>query len=202
MRWHGWSVWVLSVLVLATAYGQELVENGSFDSGAEGWRNRLADAAGVQSEWLPAAGRGGSGCAHIRATTDSERRCWIWRHVVEDMPAHKALRVSGWIKGRQVAKHAAICVQGWDAERVQIVDFATTQTADPPTGDFDWTRVETDFTPSSATKTVHILVFISGNGEIWFDDISAVPIDPDDAREAGGQARAAPGLFVARGPIG
>lgn len=187
----------LVIMLAASASGQELVKSGDFNSGTAGWQNQMAAMAGVQSEWQRTGGRGDTGCIHIKGESTDRPTCWIWRHALATAPAGKALRISGWVKGKRVEELAAICVQGWDAKKMRIVDFATTQTTSPLAGDFDWTRIETHFTPSSETREVHILIFITGAGEAWFDDISAVPMEMAEASAASGQP--SPGLFEARG---
>lgn len=199
MSKHHSSIGLLAVLTLWLAVpvrGQELIDNGSFDGGAEGWREDVVGVEDVQSEWLAQGGRDGTGCIHIHSSS-SRNECWRWRYVIKKIPASKALRISGWVRGRHVARLAAVCVQGWMADRSPTDDFATTATANRLSGDFDWTRVETDFLPSPQTKQAHILIFIAGQGEAWFDDISAVPVEQTEARVGGGQP--APGLFEARG---
>jgi len=136
------------------AGAQELITNGNFDKNADGWLNQVQGIAGVQSEWSRDAGRNASGGIHLRSEKGGEQATWIWRYVIKEMPTDKALRVSGWVKGKGVESLAAICVQGWDEERKKIVAFATTASTKPLTGDFDWTRIETWFTRSAETRQV------------------------------------------------
>jgi transglutaminase-like putative cysteine protease len=180
------------------ATGQGLIKNGGFDVDAAGWINQVRNEPGVLSEWAPKQGRNGSGGVHIRSEKGGEQSIWIWRYVIKQFPADRSLRVSGWVKGKGVEQLAAICVQGWDADGKDMVDFATTQSSKPLNGDFDWTQIETVLTPSARTRKVHVLIFITGKGEVWFDGISAISVDKVPGSEQLVKD-AAPGLFEARG---
>lgn len=173
-----------------------LITNGDFNANGDGWINQVKGIQGVTSEWLKDGGRDGTGGVHLRSEKGGEQAIWIWRYVINEFPADKPLRISGWAKGQGVEELVAICVQGWNADRSKMADFATTQHTKALKDDFDWTEIETYLTPSEETKRVDVLIFIVGKGEVWFDDIAVTPVD--QAPACGGAA-VQPGLFEARG---
>jgi transglutaminase-like putative cysteine protease len=173
-----------------------LIKNGDFNTNGDGWTNQVVGVEGVTSEWLKDGGRDGSGGVHIRSDKGGEQAIWIWRYIIKEFPADKPLRISGWAKGKGVEQLVAIYVQGWNADRSKMADFATTQQTKPLKDDFDWTEIETYLTPSEETKRVDVLIFISGQGEVWFDDIAVTPVDQAPACSG---AAVQPGLFEARG---
>ena len=193
----------LAMVLGSAAAGDELIQNSSLDDGSDGWINQAAHATGVLSEWLPAGGRNDSGGIHIRSGKGAKRAIWIWRYVIKDPPKGQRLRFSGWAKGKQAEPLVAICVQAWDAEKKNIIGFASTQSRSPLQGDFDWTRIEAMLIPPAETKEVHLLAFLSGSGEVWFDDISMVTAGAATAEEIAAalrpSARVVPGLFKLRG---
>jgi len=202
---------VVVVLFTGSAVAQELVENGGFDSGADGWTNWMErqDIEGVTATWLRECGRDGSGGIHIHSEKGGPQANWIWAHKVTNIPRNKMFRITGWVKGKDVKTLAAICVQGRDKSGEKLVDFATTGAVKPMKGDFDWTQIDTRMRPSAETTQLIIMAFIHGKGEAWFDDISVVAsdtIEGEDLTEredqtTWGQVGNAtfPGLFEARG---
>ena len=191
----------LSIVLLSTALApaDDLIKNGSFDKNADGWVNQVKDAEGVVSEWLKDGGREGSGGIHIRSEKGGEQAIWIWRYVLADFPAGKTLRFSAWVKGRNAENLVAMCLQGWDADQKNMVLFTTTQSTNPLKGDFDWTRLELGFVPTRDIKQIHLLIFLSGKGEVWFDDVSAVAGDRVVTPAVPNRPTVAPGLFEVRG---
>jgi len=181
------------------AVADNLIKNGTFDKGADGWVNQPQTQLGVNSEWSTTAGRSKTAGVHIESEKGGDQAIWIWRYIITDLPVGKALRVRGWVRGKSVQSLAAICVQGWDADHKNMVDFATTQMSKPLTGDFDWTEIQTDLAVSAQTRQAHILIFIAGVGEVWFDDISAEPIDAAIAVSQPTAGQSKPGLFEVRG---
>lgn len=188
-------------LSAAAAPGDALVANGGFDAGPEPWRNQAAGVDGVTFEWCSDAGRSGGGL-HVRS--DKVDGIWIWRHVRADAPAGRKVRFEGWIRGRGVQTLAAICLRA-QAAGGKLVGFATTQTADALRGDFDWTRVEQTLAVPRDAAELHLLAFVSGAGEAWFDDVAMTDLGPasdaelNAARAAGAGAA---GLYRLRGEYG
>lgn len=201
---RGWLALVAVVSVLSSAGAradENLVSNGSFDSGADGWRNQAAGVEGVVSEWLAEGGRSGGGL-HVRATREGDDAVFIWRYVVKPAPAGRKVRFGGWVRGKRVKQLAALCLRA-QAGDGKLVGFATTASVRPLAGDFEWTRVEQVLAVPDGAAELHLLAFISGSGEAWFDDISMSDAGAASAVEiaaarAGG-AGAAPGLFRLRG---
>ncbi|MGD8451688.1 MAG: transglutaminase family protein [Phycisphaerae bacterium] len=190
------AVTIAGVLLAGVACGQEFISNGNFDKDAAGWDNQPRDQAGVVSEWLATGGRDGSGGIHITSSRSGRGAIWVWQYTIYPLPAGKSLRVAGWVKGRNVQDLAGICVEGWNATRSRMPDFATTQTSRPLAGDFDWTEIETRLTPTAGTAQVHVLIFLSGTGEVWFDDVSVT--GEDDPQAAPATTQPLPGLYDVR----
>lgn len=103
-RRHFAGIMIGASLWSGTAVGQELLDNGSFNAGADGWLNQSQKTSGVQSEWLADCGRDGSGGLHIRSTGGEVTAIRIWRCVITSPPQNKALHISGWIKRRASRK--------------------------------------------------------------------------------------------------
>jgi len=191
---------VSTVALLGGGSAQQLLPNGSLDDGAEGWIP-AKHPAGVVVEWTADAGRGGSGGLHLAGVDDPERAVWIWRCKIERVPPGKRLKLGGWARGAG-AGGVAICAQVWDAARQRIAQFATTQGQEPLAGDFDWTPIETTVVVPEDAGPLHLLAFLTGGGEAWFDDVF-VEVE-GDASEGELAARTAPttgapGTFTLRG---
>ncbi|MFH1417775.1 MAG: transglutaminase domain-containing protein [Planctomycetota bacterium] len=203
-RSTGLCVVVVAGLLTGSARGQELIKNGGFGSGADGWTNQVEERAveDTRAEWLADGGRDGGGL-HIESKVGGSQPPWIWSYKIEKIAKGKTFRVSGWVKGKNVEVLAAICVQGWDKDKRNMVDFTTTGIVKPMTGNFDWTRIEARMRPDKETTQLVVMAFISGKGEVWFDDVSVIAVEPDETEDlaAWGQRPPlpTPGLFDTRG---
>ncbi len=192
---------VVAVVLLTRAPAENLIKNPSFDKNADGWKHAVKNLDGVTFDWLEDGGRSGTGGIHIR--NDQGNRPWFWSYDLADTPQANSLRVSGWAKAKNASTLVAICVQGWDDEYKKLVAFSSTQYTKPVRGDFEWTRLETYFTPSSETRHVCVLLMIVGSGAVWFDDVATVDIGRTEVPARSGQldvpGQVRPGLFEVRG---
>jgi hypothetical protein len=181
-------------LLLAQSGG--LLPNGGFDK-ADGWIQQ--PIPGAQSSIKPNEGRSG-GAAYL-SVEKKPNAMGLWRAVVASPPAGRALRLSLWVKGKDVGQIAGAVMQGWDAEQKEIADFATTQSSRVLNGTFDWTRLECTLHPGPKTKSIHILLMLAGGGEAWFDDVSLTDAGPAKAGESAlpTNPEATPGIVLARG---
>lgn len=185
-----------------TADAQNLVPNGNLDSGFDGWTNQAQFISGVTSAWEKDTGRGGSGCLHIVAPADvNEQLPLIWRAPLREAMPGKRIRFSAWVRGNGCKGDGAIlCAQAWDDGGKNIIGFGTTQQASAARGVFDWKRIDATIDVPKEAKEVHLLAFLMGAGEAWFDDVEATVVgdaDPNGGGMMGGQSK--PGLFLARG---
>lgn len=170
-----------------------LLANGSFDATTNGWEPG-SHAKGTTFDRVKDGGRGGSGALHLHVDSDTEGRPYIWWSFIDRPPTDSALKISGWIRGKNVDGLAAICVQAWAGED-RGAGFATTQATRALDGDFEWTHVETVLPAVPKMDRLAVLAFISGDGEAWFDDLRVERTDEKPAVAS----EATPGLILLRG---
>jgi len=176
-----------------------LLANGTFDETTRGW-SPGGDVKGTTFDWANDGGRGKSGALHVRVESGVQGGPWIWWGFVEKPPTDSALKISGWIRGKDVEKIAAICVQAWAGDD-RRAGFATTATDKQLRGDFEWTHVETILPATPRMDRLAVLAFTVGSGQAWFDDLRVERTDEKPAASKAPPRPAAPkpGLVLVRG---
>jgi len=185
--------------------GDELLRNGGFEEGAANWRNQAVGAEGVLSERAEKGGRNASAGIHIKSENAKEGPC-IWSQVVKPAPKKRMVQFSGWVRGKDISRYAGIGVQVYTGEK-KMVGAATTATDCPLSGNFDWKRIKATLPVPEEAEELHLLAFLLGTGEVWFDDLSLISgreatseeIAKAKARFLDSRGEAPPGLFRLRG---
>jgi hypothetical protein len=94
-----------------------------------------------------------------------------WAQDLENTPAGKRVRLSGWIK-TQDADAVNICLQCWDDSGKKMLAFVSTAVIK---GDQDWKQATTrPVSVPQETATVTVRAALTGKGKAWFDDIKVV----------------------------
>ena len=87
----------------------------------------------------------------------------------------KRIRVSGWIKSKDVENWAGGVLQVWSHEHSYGYDDSTSR---PVTGTSDWQQIEFVADVPKEPCFVGFAVALYGNGEIWFDDFRLEIVSP------------------------
>jgi hypothetical protein len=91
--------------------------------------------------------------------------------ITKNVPAGKKVRLTAFLKAKDVQGIAPIGVQCWDREMKNIIAFGTTQYKDPVSGTTDWKKVSFELDVPQNTAKIRILCMLSGTGTIWIDDV-------------------------------
>lgn len=176
--------------LLAALLQDGLVANGTFDKSADGWAMATRGASYRATE-----GRTG-GAVHLSSQRSGANSLEVAKCFIPTIPPGKALKLTAWVKGSDIKGMVSIAVQGWNKEKTELTDFATSQKETFLNGTFGWKKVETTLHPGPQAASAAILLILADKGEAWFDDVTLT--------EAGASAPAtsftgSPGVFEIRG---
>ena len=116
-----------------------------------------------------------SACIINTNKTNQNPNVWKQTVILESGAKGAGLELSGFIRTEEVSPDSivAICIQCWDSND-EFIAFDTTPQDDRFEGTHDWTEVSVTFvTPQTADRIV-IMAFLSGIGQVWFDDLQIV----------------------------
>jgi hypothetical protein len=187
MRWIFW----IGMMVLTPGAAAQ-VTAFDFNERPRSWANMAPIDGHGESEWAASGGRTG-GALHVSAAGVEADAIRLWKTVLSKPapPAGRRLRVRAWIKGTDVETVAGLNVRAHTSGESYVAGFASTQAQFPLKGTFDWTEVHTELDVPRGTANVQLLAMLVGNGEVWFDDVSA---------EVGEEVQLiVPGVFEVRG---
>jgi hypothetical protein len=111
----------------------------------------------------------------IDADHPDEPIAYNWTRTLHGWQVGGAYELTGWIKTRDLAEPAWICVQCWNSDRSEMLGFTTTQHDYPIAGTTDWTRAGLAFEVPPGTAEVRVRAGIATpadrGGQAWFDDL-------------------------------
>jgi len=93
------------------------------------------------------------------------------QEVTEQLPRGKKIKLTAYVKTRDVSEHADIEIQCWDSEKQKIVANSSTELSNPLRGTTDWTVVSCSLNVPIVTDKIRVLCKLSGTGAAWFDEI-------------------------------
>ena len=95
-----------------------------------------------------------------------------WRQSLSTFPEGKKLRLSGYIKTRDISSDGvvALVLRGLKGLKEETL-VATTSMSYDLTGTKDWTKVETQGIVGSDTEELQVLCQLEGKGTVWCDDL-------------------------------
>ena len=164
---------------------ENLLLNPGFEKGADG---RLASwvggasyggseflgrqKGGVIFSWDREVSRSGSRCVSIVNTESVTKKALSWRQNIKSFPAGSKLRLTGYIKSREVPGNgnAAIVLRGLKGLKEETF-YATTAMSYDLTGTKDWTEVRLQVLVAGGTEELQILCQLEGSGTLWCDDL-------------------------------
>jgi hypothetical protein len=185
----------IAALLLATSVGAgaNLLQNGDFEKGAEGWSTGHAwyeqpKGAGLSAvQAAPGEGRGGSTALRLEGRANRG----IVMQVFAAYPGRYV--VSGWLRveGLQGASASVLC-EWMDRKNT----WMRGDTAGTATGTADWVHFETEMVAPPGTRSVHLdlLTSAANSGRAWFDEVAMVRLP------GSGMPPAAPVLSGGPGP--
>lgn len=164
-------MWAIVLAVtLAGSAGANMIENGGFENGLQGWWTSHSwyekpPGAGL-SEAKVAEGEGRDGSAALKLIGGGKRGL-----AMAVKPAYPGrYHFSGWIKCENIAAGQAGVLAEWIAGDGKWLrgDWAV-----QVTGTADWQRFEADLEAPPGTRRVHLdlLTTEPNEGIVWFDDI-------------------------------
>jgi len=174
----------LACIIAVTASGANLLENGDVEAAngrmPKAWSN--TGGAGVKYEWKEAEKGRALAIANDAA---ADRDPHNWRQLVElpkKKPARLELRARVKTPRMDDAASACVMVRCLDAKGDAIA-FAW---ADKAEGVADWRETSAVFDVPAACTQVHVLAYLVGAGEAWFDDLAleenTKPLKSSDGR--------------------
>ena len=182
---------VVIVIILYIAFsGPEdgeanLLLNPGFERGADG---RVASWAGGASYgggdflggskegtiffWDANVSHQGRRSVAIVNTEGGGRKALSWRQQIKSFPAGKKLRLSGYLRSRDVSAKgtAAIVLRGLRGLKEETF-IATTAMSYDLTGTKDWTAAHLQVVVGDGTEELQILCELEGSGTLWCDDL-------------------------------
>jgi len=96
--------------------------------------------------------------------------------IMKNIPGGKKVRLTAYIRTREVVGIAPIGVQCWDMKSKKIIKFGTTQFEFPISGTTGWKKVSFELMVPRKTSKIRILCMLSGTGTVWFDNVILEPI--------------------------
>lgn len=94
------------------------------------------------------------------------------QEVAERLPRGRKLRLSAFVRTREVSGFAAVSFQGWDDELHRMVFSVSTEKTRPLRGSGEWTDVSASFTLPLPVDRIRVLCRLGGVGEAWFDEVT------------------------------
>lgn len=160
-----------------------LLINSGFEKGADkkvsSWTASIAGSAfwGGSREkdifsWDDLTSHNGEFSVSINNKDMNKRQLLSWRQSLSTFPEGKKLRLSGYIKTRDVPSDgvAALVLRGLKGLKEETL-FATTSMSYDLTGTKDWTKVQTQGIVRGDTEELQVLCQLEGEGTVWCDDL-------------------------------
>ncbi len=101
-----------------------------------------------------------------------------WRQSLSTFPEGEKLRLSGYIKTRDVSSDgaAALVLRGLKGLKEETL-FATTSMSYDLTGTKDWTKVQIQGIVGGDTEELQVLCQLEGVGTVWCDDLELMVVN-------------------------
>jgi len=96
--------------------------------------------------------------------------------ITKNVPAGKKIRMTGYIKSKNVSGVAPIGIQCWNTKTGKMIKFGTTQFSQPVSGTTDWKKVTVEMDVPKETDKMRILCMLSGTGKVWFDNVQIIVV--------------------------
>jgi hypothetical protein len=168
----------IPAVVALSRDGVNLLENGDAEAGSgrapKSWSN--TGGSNARFEWKEVEGGGakGAGKNHVLTISndaEADRDPHNWRQSI-DLPAKRPARLElrARAKSPRMDEAASACVmaQCWNAEG-KASAYAW---SDKIEGAGEWRDVSAVFDVPADCKSIQVLAYLVGAGEVWFDDLS------------------------------
>ncbi len=157
---------------------ENLLSNPGFEQGDDNspsdW-SRGSAVTGVQFEWARDEAHEGASSLKLSKSVNRYFPIAQWFQAFEVQGAPRKLRVSAWVKAKDVTK-VTLDAQFYDEDenyRHEWVAYVGAKQANDPPTTHDWTRYEGVVEIPRGTKSIVIAPQIYGPGTVWFDEIVA-----------------------------
>ncbi len=174
---------VFGLAVAATAHGENLLTNASFES---------LDGNGKPERWYSYVHEMPGAVGTVDATLadgqqsitlytpkpypgEDPRNNWS-QNVFEDL-AGVEVEASASVRSRDVDE-AAILVQCWDRSRDRLIATETSAADSPIRGTQDWTLIRFRFRVPRGTDYLTFRCVLVGAGRVWFDNVGLSRVEP------------------------
>ena len=184
----------------ARADGPDLFAAGGFDGGGSGWTAAAGAGAPDGGGEEPGGWTGGGGL-HVSGPHDPRGGAAVCSAAVAAPPNDSALKISGWIRGQNLAAAASLGAMACLSDGT-VLACATTRTSKTLRGDFEWTYVETVMPAVPRIERLEVFLLVEGGGDAWFDDVRVRSTTSAVAETPAPRARPPaprPGLVLVRG---
>lgn len=167
--------------VPAAAGEKDLLANGGFERGLEGWEARNVSGALTVDIDTKVRGAGKASARLLVRGGPGQFRADGLACPLPGIPAGVKVAVSAMVRGREMGN-------GWlkftvyDGEGTQLLDHVAVNDAGL-TGTFDWRRVEREFEVPEEAVRAEICLFLYLDGECWLDEVSVVPLGKPKPRK-------------------
>lgn len=98
---------------------------------------------------------------------------WM-QEIAKDVPVGKKIKMTGFIKTKNVKGVAPIGIQCWNIKTNKMIKFGTTQLSQPISGTTNWKKVTVEMDVPKETDKMRILCMLSGTGKVWFDEVKII----------------------------
>jgi len=182
-------LWWTTADAAGTAQPVDLLRDGDFEHGLEGWWPPSREGTFLDEE----VKHGG------RYSLRLERGVKV-RHLSRSTPidAGRSYRLSVWIRSQTPKRSKPVEIRALEFSHGKPVGWHREGTLLATGGQHDWRRFETvlhDFRPGTDTVAIYCRLDMGDEGTAWFDDLSLVPIPlPDFALKLSTERRA--NLFI------
>jgi hypothetical protein len=199
-------IWLALVAVAAADEPRNLLRNPGAEetelANPVHWYAYHRPAAGLRMERDTEQARSGKASLAIASPkqAEEERASNNWAQEVREFPREVPLRLSVWIKA-EGAEAVNVCVQGWSREDGlgDMVAFASTPVI---RGTQDWALARSrPLVVPPGTRSLVVRAALTGEGKVWFDDLSLVAEPPAAARADDDLAKIAPGRIARAVPV-
>ncbi|NLX04924.1 MAG: hypothetical protein GXY33_07255 [Phycisphaerae bacterium] len=149
--------------MVSAARGQNLVANGGFENGLEGWHQHLSGEAKVEAAIDATVAH--SGRASYRIANGSPFSPQVYFRIFQHVPVkpNTAYRIGLWCKGSGVGR----CWVGGGPQWLSRTGL--------PAGDYDWRFVTIDYTTGPEQTGFELIVLTESQTQsLWIDDLMMV----------------------------
>ncbi len=165
-----WLVFPCFLLVFSvSSYGQELLVNGGFESGQTGW-TQYTQGAGSSAIIDSTGAFQGNGVARLTITPETEDGIVAFYQIVPTIPAQR-LYFEYTVKTGNGNMMAFAFFQWLDADGTVKLQ----QSFYPSGSGEEWRTYHSRLNIPPGMKQVIVFLLISGNGSVWFDNVSLLP---------------------------